>query len=364
MIVVDRNAEVMDWINELGSENLSCVRLDLITFEIASGLQTELILIHHEVLNEANSMQLKKLSECAGVVVYVPKKSDSETKLINLLGVVSHNDHKADCVNILVNIEARIKSENILKSQLISLNNELNEIMGGVEDQLFRVKHTYERMVPKRLEQFKGIKIFSKYAAGEKSGGEFFDLYSNENKIFLMMSHTSSYIASSVILQQFGAMKGSPRLTGKNLDAFFQTIKDEVAQLAKAQDKEITIKLLTLVLDTSSMEIECKSLGKFDFISSHGREVETSESDKVISQHLQLERGERLMVCTPGFEYNWSEVKTDIEISKLMENSEIKPLDVLDELFFQLKKKSGSEFLKSDAAAIIMEVEKNVMVQI
>lgn len=363
MIVVDKNAEVLSWVNELNSDRLSCVRLDLITFEIASGLQTELIFVHIDIIKSASDSQLQKFSECAGVVVFSEHENDLKLKLENLLGHILKDDNKQNNTNILINIEAKIKSENILKSQLMSLNNELNEIMGGVEDQLFRVKHTYERMVPKRLEKFKGIKIFSKYAAGEKSGGEFFDLFASEDKIFFLMSHTSSYIASSVILQHFSALKNSPKLTEKNQMNFFNLVQTEVDRLAKAQEKEISIKLLTLVLDTSNMEIDSKSLGEFTFFSSGDQEIITKASQEVISQSFTLSRGERLMVCSPGFEQNWSEISSDIKIEQLVGNREIKSLDILDELFFQLKKKSGSEFLKSDAASIVMEVEQNVMVQ-
>lgn len=363
MIVVDKNTEVLDWVNALESDHLSCIRLDLITFEIATGLQTELILVHADILESATKLQFQKFSDCTAVVVFTDLKNDKSFELENLAGIISKGDNKIDATNILINIEAKIKTENILKSQLMSINNELNEILGGVEDQLFKVKHTYERMVPKRLEQFKGIKIFSKYAAGEKSGGEFFDLFASENKVFLLMSHTSSYIASSVILQHFSAIKNAPKLSNQGQDLFFKTVKDEVAKLALAQGKDISIKLLTLILDTTTMEVELKSLGDFSFFSSKGQEIKTNASTEVISQTFSLTRGERLMVCSPGFEQNWSEINSDIQIEELITNSEIKALDVLDELFFQLKKKSGSEFLKSDAASIVMEVEQNVMVQ-
>ena len=61
-----------------------------------------------------NSSQLKKFSECAGVVVFAYENSDLDNRLENLLGVVLKTDDKNNAANILVNIETKIKSENIL----------------------------------------------------------------------------------------------------------------------------------------------------------------------------------------------------------------------------------------------------------
>ena len=51
-------------------------------------------------------------------------------------------------------------------------------------------------------------------------------------------------------------------------------------------------------------------------------------------------------------------------IEELVINQNIKGLDVLDEIFFQIKKESINGFLPVDASSILVEVQKNAMVQI
>ena len=363
MIIVDKNTEVYDWVNGLGSENLSCVRLDLVTFEIASGLQSELILAHADVFKGLSSTQKQKFESCAGVIVYNTNPGVNDVTVKNILGQVNPKLSEKNSINILVNLENKIKSENILKSQLISINHELNEVMGGVEGQLLRVKHTYEKMIPKRLEEFKGVTVLSKYAAGEKSGGEFFDLFAKENKIFILMSHTSSYLASSIILQSFGDLKRESNLLTLDQDQFLTSVRTDVNQLSESQEKDISVKLLTMILDLNTLEVSLRSIGKFSFYSSDDFKISSVEEKGIIGQEFKIDRGERLMICSPGFEQNWLGQRDKIDLQELVSNREIKSLDVLDEAFFQLKKHAGSEFLASDAASIVLEVEQNVMVQ-
>ncbi len=66
----------------------------------------------------------------------------------------------------------------------------------------------------------------------------------------------------------------------------------------------------------------------------------------------------------PGFVKNWEDLSPDLMIETLLNNKKIKLLDVLDEIFFQLKKDSKGGFLAYDASAIMLEVQKNVMLQI
>lgn len=363
MIIVDKNTEVFDWISGLKAEQLSCVRLDLITFEIASGLQTELILVHVDILKELTQVQKEKFESCAGLVIFNPGTEECDFPIKNLIGLINPKAFDQNNINLLINLESRVKSENILKSQLISINHELNEVMGGVEGQLLRVKHTYEKMIPKRLEEFKGVKVFSKYAAGEKSGGEFFDLLTKNNKVFILMSHTSSYLASSTILQSFGNLKQETDFSTKTQEDFLNTILADVHQLAESQEKEISIELFTMIVDLNTLDANLRSIGDFTYYGTDELKGSKRNNDEVIHEQFSFERGERLMICSPGFEQNWLDLREKVELSTLVSNTSIKSLDVLDEAFFQLKKQAGSEFLKSDAASIILEVEQNVMVQ-
>jgi hypothetical protein len=370
VIVVDQNTEVLQWVNSLDNFNLGCVRLDLVTFEVSQGLGTELIILSGEVLKQIlkDPSLLKKLNECTGIVIFSHDPKEELQIPGNTLAIINDEMPRTYACTQLINIDNFIKSNNILKSQLISIDREMSEIMGGVENQMLRVKRSYERMAPKRLDEFSGVKIYSKYAAGDNQGSEFFDLFASGSKVFIMMSNTSSYLASSSILQLFSEMRGDKSIEKEDEIHFIKRVKHQIQNLRESQKKKITMQIMTCVFDLKTLKVEGHTFGNFKVISSnlgHNEESSTSiEVDDELSKFsFSLERGERLMLCSPGFIMNWQSLKPEFMIEELILNKKIKVLDVLDEVFFQLKKDTDMGFLKTDASSIILEVEENVMVQ-
>ena len=351
MIVIDQDSEVFNWLRELNHDGISSVRLDLTTFEISSGLQTELILIHEKLFPRLSGEVKLKLETCAGVLVYSEQDNFTFDIPKNLLGIIRSHDSNEHSVSILLNNEERIKADNMLKSQLISMDFELSELMGHIEGQLLKIKGVHEKNYPRRLEELDGVKFYSKYIAGESSGGEFFDLFSTQNKVFLMISQTSSYLASSIILQSFVNFKKKGLLSHEAQKEFISEIEKQIAILSESQDKEINLQLLTVVYDRTSKELNLVKKGVFQFYRS------TDEVSEFLDEEIiHMASGQRFMLCSPGFKEGWGECKSCVDINTLIKDAEVKSLDILDESFYQLKKSAKSEFLKKDAAAIILEV--------
>jgi hypothetical protein len=334
LIIIDENSQVCDWFGSLGIEDIGFARVDLGTFEIANGFNTELVLIQDTIYHQLTSLLKDKLSNVAAVIIFNSCKTPIQFFLKNVIAVVKEDSHVELIRNKISFVENNLKNNEILKSQLLSLNKELAETMEGVGSQLLRVKKIYEKKAPKRLENFKGFTIYSKYAAGEDMGGEFFDIFAKDNKIFMLMSASSSYIASSSILEYFSDLKG---------------------QLNISEENEINI--------------VGHIFGSFQVMSSNlNREVSRNnpiygniENSKF---ELQLERGERILLNSPGFIKNWDMSKPKFMIEELVSNKKIKALDVLDEVYFQLRKESSTGFLSHDASSLILEVQSNVMLQV
>lgn len=355
LIVIDKKDEVSSWLRELGHDNISCVRLDIGTFEISSGLDTELIFIQESLLESISSQLKLKLENCAGLIIFTSQNVSHHINLKNLLAVIRQDDPIENSINILINNEERIKHENILKSQLLSMNAELSHLMGNVENELWKVKSSREKILPRRLEQLEGIKIFSKYSAGERSGGEFFDLFEKNGSVFILISHTSSYLASSIILQCFSEFKKVGILTPATQKSLINMIEKKVAVLSESQGSEIELELFTGVYNLECFELSLVKKGQFELTHSDSGKLEVLDQEVVC-----LEEGQRLMMSSPGFKKSWKDCASCIDIEKLVKDPMIKSLDILDESFYQLKKSAESNFLERDAAIIILEVEANV----
>lgn len=369
MIVIDKNGEVLNWINSYNDSKLGCKRLDLATFEASQGLQEELILINIDILESCSEEIFKKLERARGLLIYSNVLTTVNKIPTNFLSQVGPYSNKELLVLQINNIESLLKDNNLLKSQMISMSMELTDLMDGVEGQLIRVKHAYEKVAPKRLEEFQGFKIFSKYAAGESMGGEFFDLFAKDDKLFIMMSNSSSYLGSSAILQLFSEFKAKDSISEEEEINFINAVKGQIESLSDSKKKKVSAQLLTCVLDIKRMKARGHLLGNFRIVSSdleHSFESENSiEMDlEVASFERTIARGERLMFCSPGFVMNWQSMTPKFLIEEIMTDKKIKVLDILDEVFYQLKRDASGNFLKSDASAIILEVEQNVMLQV
>ena len=101
---------------------------------------------------------------------------------------------------------------------LTQIGKDLNSLVGLKLKELNRVKKLHEKMVPIREEGVRGLNILSKFAAGEGPGGEFLDIIPSGNKVALVLSSTSSYIISTVILGLIDAFKTKGDISLKGLE--------------------------------------------------------------------------------------------------------------------------------------------------
>lgn len=369
MIVIDEENKVSKWLDSFKSEEIGFARIDLATFEIANGFETELVLIQDTVYHQMNPIVKNKLSEVAAILVFNSTGQDLQFLLDKVVGILNEESNKQLVQNQIILLEDQLKNTTILKSQLMTINKEFLKTMGSVEKQLLRVKKSYELKAPKRLENFKGFTVFSKYAAGEDMGGEFFDVFAKEGKIFMLMSANSSYIASSSILEYFGELKSHPVINSALEEDFINNIRSELKKINSNKTKPVKTQLLTCILDINTLKIEGHMFGDFQVMSSNLRQsVSVNNSLEGNNENsffeLQLERGERILLNSPGFINNWDTSRPTFMIEELVTNPKMKALDVLDEVYFQLKKKSSNGFLTHDASSIILEVQENVMLKV
>lgn len=369
MIIIDKNNEIQNFLGQADNSDLPLVRLDATSFELANGIQDDLILIHAAALREFNTAQKAKINEQRGVILFQDHKD--EFIFENLLYEFDKTKTPRTVLQSLLNIEEIFKENIILKSQLFSLNKEISTLIGSVETELLRVKKFYEFNTPKRFKDIKGLKLISKYAAGESIGGEFFDIFEGQNKIFLLMSDTSSYLASSSILSLFTAFKMENKITPESNEKLMNEIKAEMIEISSSKKKELNVAMLSLIIDLNNYEASGYVFGDYRIASSAQIQKLTGISKNMIQTdlnegkvHFNFERGEKALILSPGFNKSWSTIKPDFMVEELLNKSNIKQLDILDEIFFQLKKDRSNGFLPYDASAVMMEVQKNVMLKV
>lgn len=369
MIIIDSQGDLAKYLEKIDLEGVGTVKLDSATLELTRPMSDDLAMVHADIYTMASPKLQANLEAFNSIILFDPKNTVKalHPNTIHVFNLAS--DPRA-LKNLILNSEDLLREKQVLRSQLISVNQELSELMGNVEVEMMRVKKTYEVKTPRRFQDIKGVQVYSKYAAGENIGGEFFDIFMEQNKLFVLMSATSSYLASSSILQLFTHFKMKKIITKESELELIDGIKAEITELNSSKKKEISLDLFTAVIDLNKHTVSGHLFGKFKALSSASNNFSNS-GPSVLKTELSdgkfarsIDRGERILLCSPGFIRNWEKLKPEFMMEEIILNKKIKPLDILDEIFFQLKKESTSGFLTYDASAIILEVQKNAVVEV
>ncbi|MEX0799300.1 MAG: hypothetical protein WEB87_00265 [Bacteriovoracaceae bacterium] len=373
MIIIDRRDEIYDFLQTIPNFDLPVTKLNVETYERARGLEGDLLVVHSDWPKKAGKLFQEKLRRQKMLCLFEKNASEDPGPLANIVfNFHSKSDPQKVCQRLFL-FDEYLKEAMVMKSQLLSMNRELAQVMGTVETELLRVKKAYENNTPRRFQDLKGVKVLSKYAAGESVGGEFFDIFKSQGKLFFLMSETSSYLASSSILQLFTDFKMEGKVSKESEERLLEEIKKEAMQINSVKKKKpLKVNMLTGIMDLASFEVKGHVFGNFLALGSDSKENFGGNSLDFLKEEdlgkgrfeRRLERGERLLLLSPGFVKSWEEVSPDFIIETLVNNKRIKLLDILDEIFFQLKKDAQTGFLPHDASAIMLEVQKNVMLQV
>lgn len=238
--------------------------------------------------------------------------------------------------------------------------------------ELQRVKKLHENVVPLRHEKIKGINLYSKFAAGFSSGGEFFDIKKDDQQIIIIVTHSKSYVASSIALNHFEDFQKVKNANKELIEDFLENLIDECRDLDLIdRDTPETLQLDILRLDLRTFEYEGFHFGHGSYFS-NGRKL-SNENQRALNENFfeeahysgQLERGEKLIYASPGVLQNFDSRGEKGLLNKIiLEQFDNGPREVLNEIFFQLKKNNEEDFLKFDASVIYLEVDANAFIQV
>ena len=329
-----------------------------------------------------NDDLLARLKTFTGIVAFMPerptpKAHESLEKIITITErvIAVHSLPltplaRAQVRNVLVMFWNQSQERERFKAQMVRFSQEMDELIRSAHQDIHRAKKIHEDVVPKRMEELKGITLYSKYAVGEGAGSEYFDVIKGIQYSHLIFLHTNSYLASSCLMGLLNKFKESKG--GLDADLFLQEACLEVKALNAHKKKPIKVELLVMRIEHGSFKCDGHSFGSFELFSRKSgffsREtVQDLNLDLKEKAHFsfQLERGEKVIVFSPGFIFNWDEKQSGSEREKFIEdNPQLTCPELLMELFFQLKKQSSGDFLAKDATAVMMEVSRHAIQQV
>lgn len=244
-----------------------------------------------------------------------------------------------------------------LQKHIVKFSQELDNALHSAETEMMKAKKIHEVLIPKRTEEIKGVNFINKYAAGDGGGGEFYDLHHVGNKVFQILISSQSYLISSSLIGVLNLHKQKDF----QAEAFLADAKNEIETINGSKKKKSEVDLVVLELDTNQLTLKAHGWGKAEFFSHKTGKIELSQG----SGNYQLNKGEKVIVFSPGFLFNWKEGRIKHELYSFIKNHhQLNQNDLMMELFLQLSVVKDTDFLTKDATVTMMEVNRHGIHQI
>jgi hypothetical protein len=244
-----------------------------------------------------------------------------------------------------------LEDQRNLQKHMVQFSLELDQVLQNAEEEMHRARKIHESLVPRRSEEIKGVHFSNKYAVGDGGGGEFYDLLVQPSKVYQVLVSSQSYLISSALL----GILGHHREKGFRPADFLNEAWTEVQTINSAKKKKSDVDLLVTELDLGNLKMTLHSESKAEFYSQFKGRVELS-----IGSTYQIERGEKVVVFSPGFLFNWKEGKHGKSVGEFLKGQlNMATKELMSELFFNLNDSKNGNFLKRDATVVIMEVNRH-----
>ena len=255
-----------------------------------------------------------------------------------------------------------------------AMNAVLDGSLAGLREDLKLAERLQKSRLPVKFGPFKGMTVKSRYLAGLKSGGDYFDVIENDDqsKISLLMSDASSYGLSSALLTTL--MRMTVYLGREGDRAPREVVRGIHSEILRSMKETDTLSFFYGTLSKKDYRLKYVHYGKlhlyhaargepYQLIEGNASPILGREKSKWWDhpeRELVLSGDDRLFLCSDGFvaAANGTEALT----RTLNEFRERESVDVLNELAFYVKGKLGEDDLPpEDASALSIEVDSRIL---
>jgi len=191
--------------------------------------------------------------------------------------------------------------------------------------------------------------------AGEKSGGEFFEIIQNEQELLFIQVGCDSYHLSSIILSEIENLK--ERIGASDLQSEALQFQKSINHFAFENGAEVNYCLMSLNLKNLLATFILKGQGAILF------KEELVLFDKPLK--IKLTPSDRLVVISQGAVKNWNDLNHK-KLSKefFVEHSKLESKELINEFFFEVSRNKSGKFLIYDALMAIINIEESVLYQL
>lgn len=363
-LLEDQGFNIFDFYE--GHQTLSMQALS----ELSLNRRADILLVDTQtVLNHPELQEKFKvvLNTYLGVIFFHEQKNEAAqkwvqdqaaflTKIIGEFAVPMPQLNWTMLSNQLQFLWTVLEEQKTLQRHMMKFSQELDLTLQDAESEMLKAKKIHEILIPKRSDEIKGVSFLNKYAAGEGGGGEFYDLHHSGSKVYQILLSSQSYLISSSLIGVLNLHKQKDFQP----EAFLADAKKEIEAINGTKKKKSEVELIILEMDTSQLTLKKYGWGKAEIFSQINGKL-----DSEFTAPYQLAKGEKMIVFSPGFLFNWKEGRIKHELYTFLNNHhQMAQADLLMELFLQLSLVKAADFLSKDATVVMMEVNRHGMHQI
>ena len=218
--------------------------------------------------------------------------------------------------------------------------------------------------IPEKFEPISGLKINHKYLSGNKSGGDYLDIFPFEDGIHvgILMSDSTGYGLSSafmsVILRfAFKYNQGSDKSP-------LATLRRIYADLKFVMKPNEELSLFYAILNRRTMDLCFANRGGVQFFidqdlcSDLSAPLKRDEAFVGVERTIHLEPGNRMVLLSDGYSECFPSLKPLLAAQRRTDG-----VDVINELNFAVKRKlaSDDDLPPQDCSVIIIDVQENII---
>lgn len=280
----------------------------------------------------------------------VSKLKDHFDKIFGFIDISQEIDYNTPILRNYINMNFTSSAV-----QLDKLAGDLDKILEFTKSELFRVKDLHDRLVKVRVDTLKGVTVTSKFMAGEKSGGEFFDMIQTDHNFLFIQAGSDSYILSSLILNEMEVLKLSLPTTSvaAQSDHFEKMIKHHAAETGAE------LNYCIINVDTKTLQADCRFQGK-GYLYYQNDLIDFTNPVK-----LKLRPSDKFFLLSSGALKNLVELNPKLSVKKFYtDHADKNTRDLINEFFFEVSRNKAGNFLNYDALMTVIEVEQKTLYQI
>ncbi len=247
------------------------------------------------------------------------------------------------------------------KDALSNLQDKVQHLVEQEQEMTTEVRQLHHRILRGRQQKLKNMTVWSKFAVGEGSGGDYFDFQQVGQDFYIFMLHTNSYLLTSEAMMAFDQWRQPRKLS-------LESLGKSLAHVAQKHAPQGELQTFLAKIDLRHLKGTGYCFGPWAMISS--REIlhlgNSYPCDPAFNAQaafdFKLGRQEVLGIFSPGVPQNLQKApakKELIDFFRPWQNK--KPRDVMEEIFFQMQRAMPQRFLACDASAVLLEVDANAL---